>query len=38
LGFLVSGVVTAVASRGRHLAWVMFIVIAVAAWLGTPAS
>jgi hypothetical protein len=36
--FLVSGVITAVASRGRHLAWVMFIVIAVAAWLGTPAS
>jgi hypothetical protein len=32
--FLVSGVVTAVGSRGRHLAWLVFVAIAVAAWLG----
>lgn len=30
--FAVSGVVTLAASRGRHLAWVVFFAIAVCAW------
>jgi hypothetical protein len=33
--FLVTALVTAVGSRGRHFAWVVFAVIAVLAWLGT---
>jgi hypothetical protein len=37
LTFLVTAVVTAVGSHGRHLAWVVFAAIAVAAWLGAPA-
>jgi hypothetical protein len=32
--FLVSAVVTAVGSRGRHLAWPVFLLIGAAAWLG----
>ena len=35
LTFGVTGVVTAVASRGRHLAWIVFLVIAAAAWHAT---
>lgn len=34
--FLVTAFVTAIGSRGRHLAWPVFVVIAVAAWLGAP--
>lgn len=33
--FAVTGVVTAVASRGRHFAWPVFLAIAVAAWYAT---
>jgi hypothetical protein len=32
--FLASGIVTAIGSRGRHLAWLVFLAIAAAAWLG----
>lgn len=32
--FLVSAVVTAIGSRGRHLAWLVFAAIAVAGWIG----
>ena len=32
--FGVSGVVAFLGSRGRHLAWVVFLAIAVLAWLG----
>lgn len=32
---LVSAIVALVGSRGRHLAWVVFLVIAAALWLGT---
>ncbi len=32
--FLITAVVIAFASRGRHLAWPVFIMIAVAGWLG----
>lgn len=32
---LLSGVVALVGSRGRHLAWVAFAVVAVLAWLAT---
>lgn len=35
--FLLSGIVTLVASRGRHLAWPVFLLIGVAAWLGADA-
>ncbi len=31
----VSAVVTLVGSWGRHLAWIVFLVVAVAAWLGS---
>ncbi|MGH2398133.1 MAG: hypothetical protein ACRDFW_14400 [bacterium] len=31
----VSAVVTLVGSRGRHLAWVVFVAVAAAAWLGS---
>lgn len=34
--FLASAVVTAVGSRGRHLAWVVFLAITAAIWLGLP--
>ena len=30
-----SAVITFVGSRGRHLAWLVFLAIALAAWLGT---
>jgi hypothetical protein len=33
--FVASAAVTAVASRGRHLAWVVFLAIALLAWLGS---
>ena len=36
--FFASALVTLVASRGRHLAWPVFLLIAVAAWLGAPAA
>lgn len=36
--FLVTGIVTLVASRGRHLAWPVFLLIGVAAWLGAPGT
>jgi hypothetical protein len=36
--FLATAVVTAVSSRGRHLAWPVFLAIAVGAWLGASAS
>ena len=32
--FLVSAAVAFIASRGRHLSWVLFLGIAVASWLG----
>jgi hypothetical protein len=32
--FLVSGVITAAVSRGRHLAWILFVATAGAAWIG----
>jgi hypothetical protein len=31
----VSAVVTVVGSRGRHLAWAVFVAIAAAAWIGS---
>jgi hypothetical protein len=34
--FLISAIVTAAGSRGRHLAWIVFAVIALASWLGAP--
>jgi hypothetical protein len=34
--FGVSGLIALVGSRGRHLAWVVFLAIAVLAWLGHP--
>ena len=34
IAFLLSGIITLVASRGRHLAWIAFLVIAAAAWVG----
>ena len=33
---LLSALLTLVASRGRHLAWIVFLAIAVAAWVGAP--
>jgi hypothetical protein len=36
--FLVTALVTAVGSRGRHLAWVVFVAIALAAWLGAAGA
>lgn len=33
--FAVSALITLVGSRGRHLAWLVFLVIALAAWYGT---
>jgi hypothetical protein len=33
--FGVSGVVALVASRGKHLSWVVFLTIALLTWLGT---
>lgn len=33
--FALSAVITLVGSRGRHLAWLAFLVIALAAWYGT---
>ena len=35
--FLVTAIVTLVASRGRHLAWPVFLLIGIAAWLGARA-
>jgi len=36
--FFLTSLVTAAGSRGRHLAWPVFLAIAVAAWLGASAS
>jgi len=36
--FAVSAAVALIGSRGRHLAWLVFAIIAVAAWLGAPAA
>ena len=33
--FAVSGAIALVGSRGRHLSWVVFLAIAILAWLGT---
>lgn len=35
--FFATAAVTAIGSRGRHLAWLVFLAIAVAAWFGTRA-
>jgi hypothetical protein len=32
--FLISAVVTAIGSRGRHLSWPVFFLIAIFAWIG----
>ena len=32
--FLISAIVTAVGTRGRHLAWPVFLLIAIFAWIG----
>lgn len=32
--FLVTALVTAIGSRGRHLAWPVFLLIAIFAWIG----
>ena len=34
--FALSGVITLVASRGHHLAWLVFLAIGLFAWLGAP--
>jgi hypothetical protein len=34
--FLVSALVTFVGSRGRHLAWIVFLAISATAWIGAP--
>lgn len=34
---VVSGLIAAIASRGRHLAWMVFLGIGAAVWLGTTA-
>ncbi len=33
--FGLSALITVVGSRGRHLAWIVFLLIALAAWYGT---
>jgi hypothetical protein len=33
--FLVSSVVTVVATRGRHLAWIVFLSISILVWIGS---
>jgi len=33
---LLSGLVAFVGSRGRHLAWIAFLAIAAAVWIGAP--
>jgi hypothetical protein len=34
LTFLVTAAITLVATRGRHLSWVVFLMIALACWMG----
>jgi hypothetical protein len=34
--FLLSALLTGGASRGRHRAWIVFLAISVAAWIGAP--
>ena len=36
--FALTGLVAAVASKGRHLSWPVFLAIAALAWLGASAS
>ncbi len=33
--FLLSGLLSLIGSRGRHLSWVIFLCISLVAWLGT---
>lgn len=33
--FLLSGIVSLLGSRGRHISWVVFFLISLIAWLGT---
>lgn len=33
--FLLSGILSLVGSRGRHLSWVVFFLISIISWLGT---
>jgi hypothetical protein len=33
--FVITALVIAVASRGRHLAWPLFLVVAILAWLAS---
>lgn len=33
--FLLSGILSLVGSRGRHLSWIVFFLISLIAWLGT---
>jgi hypothetical protein len=34
--FALSGILALVGSRGRHLSWVAFFVVAALVWLGLP--
>lgn len=34
ISFAISGVIALVVSRGRHLSWVIFFIVAVLAWYG----
>jgi hypothetical protein len=34
LTFLIQGLITLLATRGRHLTWIVFLAIALVAWLG----
>ncbi len=36
--FGVSGLIALVASRARHLSWLLFLTVAAALWLGAPAG
>ncbi len=33
--FFISGVISGVASRGRHYSWIVFLAIGILAWIGT---
>jgi hypothetical protein len=34
--FLLHALITLIATRGRHLAWIIFLAIALGSWLGIP--
>lgn len=36
LWFLLSALISAVGSHGRHLSWIVFLLIGILTWLGTP--